>query len=112
MAQKINDQSPFHFEWNEAKNDANIRKHGFDFFDAEEMFRGTLVVRADLRRDYGENRWLGIGTTQARTAVVVFTERGANSIRIISLRKATRREQKEYEKTIQDGLETGRCAAG
>jgi uncharacterized protein len=107
MSQKIDDLSPFYrFEWNEAKNNANIRKHGFDFLDAEETFRGVLIVRADLRRDYGENRWFGIGAIQARTVVVVFTERGANTIRIISLRKANRREQKEYEKAIQDGLET------
>jgi uncharacterized DUF497 family protein len=108
MAQKINDRSPFyHFEWNEAKNNANIRKHGFDFSDAEEMFREILIVRDDLRRDYGEDRWLGIGKIRARTVVVVFAERGANNIRIISLRKANRREQKEYEEAIQDGLEAG-----
>ena len=103
---KINDLfSLYHFEWNEAKNNANIRKHGLDFLDAEEMFRGRLIVLADLRRDYGENRWIGIGTIQARTVVVVFAERGANTIRIISLRKANRRERKAYEKAIQDGLE-------
>jgi len=42
------------FEWDEAKNRANIRKHGFDFADAEEMFRGPLLVRPDTREDYGE----------------------------------------------------------
>jgi len=41
-------------EWDEAKNRANIRKHGFDFTDAEEMFRGTLLVSPDVRDDYGE----------------------------------------------------------
>ena len=49
------------FEWDEAKNRANIRKHGFDFAEAEEMFRGVLLVRPDTREDYGEERWLGIG---------------------------------------------------
>jgi uncharacterized protein len=49
------------FEWDEATNRANIRKHGFDFADAEEMFRGTMLVRPDARDDYGEERWIGIG---------------------------------------------------
>jgi len=49
------------FEWDEAKNRANIRKHGFDFADAEEMFRGFLLVRPDTREDYGEERWIGSG---------------------------------------------------
>jgi hypothetical protein len=41
------------FEWDEAKNNANIRKHGFHFAEAEEMFRGTLLVRPDIAEDYG-----------------------------------------------------------
>ena len=48
-------------EWDEAKNRANMRKHGLDFADAEEMFRGLLVVEPDPREDYGEQRWIGIG---------------------------------------------------
>jgi len=93
------------FEWNEAKNRANIRKHGLDLADAEEMFRGVLVVDPDTREDYGEKRWIGLGMIRGRTAYVVFAERGPEIIRIISLRKASRRECKEYEKTIQDRLE-------
>jgi len=49
------------FEWDEAKNRANIRKHGLDFADAEIMFRNVLLVRADTREDYDEKRWIGIG---------------------------------------------------
>jgi uncharacterized DUF497 family protein len=60
------------FEWDEAKNRANIRKHGFDFADAEEMFRGVLVVDPDTRRDYGEPRWTGLGIVGGRLAHVVF----------------------------------------
>lgn len=41
-------------EWDEAKNRANITKHGLDFADAEEMFRGVLIVEPDVRHDYGE----------------------------------------------------------
>ena len=49
------------FEWDEAKNRINVQKHGFDFAEAEEIFRGTFLVRPDLREDYGEKRWIGIG---------------------------------------------------
>jgi hypothetical protein len=89
-------------EWNEEKNRENIKKHGFDLADAEEMFRGVLVVDADTREDYGEKRWVGLGTIGDRVAYVVFAERDPDTIRIISLRKASHRERKEYEKALQD----------
>jgi hypothetical protein len=95
------------FEWDEDKNRSNVRKHGLDFADAEEMFRRMLVVAPDTNDDYGERRWVGIGTIRGRTVHVVFTERGLETIRIISLRKATRRESEQYEKAIQNGLEAG-----
>jgi uncharacterized DUF497 family protein len=95
------------FEWDEAKNRANLQKHGLDFADAEEMFRGGLFYEPDTREDYGEKRWTGLGMIRGRIAHVVFVERGAETIRVISLRKASRRECKEYEKAIQDRLEAG-----
>jgi hypothetical protein len=71
------------------------------------MFGGIFLFWPDLRKDYGENRWTGIGTIRGRTAVVAFTERGPDTIRVISLRKATHRERKQYEKAVEDELETG-----
>ena len=93
------------FEWDEAKNRANIRKHGFDFADAKEMFRGPILVRPDTREDYGEESWIGIGMTQSRIAFVAFAAEREGTIRIISLRKADHEERKEYEKALQNGLE-------
>ncbi len=93
------------FEWDEAKNRANLRKHGFDFAEAEEMLRGVLLARPDTRDDYGEARWIGIGMIQGHVAFVAFAERPDDTIRIISLRKADYEEREEYEKAIQDGLE-------
>jgi uncharacterized DUF497 family protein len=93
------------FEWNEAKNRSNIRKHGLDFAEAEEMFHGFILVRPDTSEDYGEERWIGIGMIQGRFAFVAFTQLAHDTIRIISLRKADREERKEYETAIQDGLE-------
>jgi uncharacterized protein len=60
-------------EWDEAKNRANIRKHGFDFVDAEDVPR-LLIVDPDTREDYAEKRSVGIGAIRGRTAYVVFTE--------------------------------------
>jgi uncharacterized DUF497 family protein len=94
------------FEWDEAKNRSNIRKHGLDFADAEEMFCGVLVIRPDTDEDYDEERWLGIGMIRGRVALVAFVERPPDAIRIISLRKADHEEREQYEKAIQDGLET------
>jgi len=93
------------FEWGPTENLSNIQKHGFDFSDAEELFRGLLVIDPDMRQDYGEKHWTGIGMIRGRPANVVFTERPPEIIRIISLRKATRREQKQYQEAIQDRLE-------
>jgi uncharacterized DUF497 family protein len=61
------------FEWDEAKNEANIRVHGFDFHDAQQMFSWPMIVALDDREDYGEDRWIGIGLAQGRVAVVIFT---------------------------------------
>ncbi len=92
-------------EWDEPKNRANVRKHGLDFVDAVELFRSLLVVEPDLREDYGEQRWIGMGAIRGRTMHVVFTEPDSQTVRIISLRKATSRERKQYEKAIQNRLE-------
>lgn len=89
------------FEWDERKNEENIRKHGLDLGDAEEVFDSPMLVRLDDRRDYGEDRWSGIGVAQGRTVVVVFTERDdGETIRIISLRKALTYERNDYEKSL------------
>jgi hypothetical protein len=50
----------------------------------------------------GEKRWIGLGLIHGRVAHVVFAEREPDTIRIISLRKATKRESEQYEKAIQD----------
>ena len=107
MRELIGERSDYRFEWDENKNRQNIRKHGFDFADAEEMFCGILLFSPDVREDYGEKRWTGFGMIRGRIAHVVFVERGTDTIRVISLRKASRRECKEYEKAVQDRLEAG-----
>jgi len=93
------------FEWDEAKNRANIHKHGFDFADAQEVFRGLIIADLDDREDYEEIRWVGLGLIRGRIVHIVFTERNPETIRVISLRKATRREKAQFQKIIKDKLE-------
>jgi uncharacterized protein len=71
------------------------------------MFCGALLAEPDMRDDYGDKRWRGLGLIGGRTMQVVFSERGPETIRIISLRKATKRERKEFEKALQNRLEAG-----
>ena len=92
-------------EWDEVKNERNVRKHGFDFADAERIFAGAspLFVRLDTRESYGEDRWQGIGLLDgAVVVVIVFTEPRTNIVRIISMRKATKKERTDYEKRIKN----------
>ena len=91
------------FEWDEAKNRSNIRKHGFDFADAPEVFLGPLLARPDSREDYyGEERWIAIGLFRERIVVLAFAQRAAEIIRIISFRKADRDEREAFEKALKD----------
>ena len=88
------------FEWDEAKNLENIRKHKIDFADIPEMFEGPMLIELDDRVDYGEDRWIGTGFLQNCVAVIVWTERRNDAIRIISARRANRYEQKRFEQYL------------
>ncbi len=91
-------------EWDEAKNQINIAKHGFDFADAWEIFQAPMFTALDTRYDYGEDRWIGIGLLRRRVVVVVFTEPEDDTIRVISLRKAVKRERVRYEQALKNRL--------
>lgn len=88
------------FEWDEAKNLENIRKHQIDFADVSEMFESPMLIELDDRMDYSEDRWVGIGFLRNGVAVVVWTERQGNVIRISSARKASRYERKRFEQYL------------
>jgi len=91
------------FEWDDRKNDENIRKHGVDFNDVVEMFSHPMLTQLDTRCDYGEDRWIGIGLLRNIVAVTVYLEwEDEETIRIISARKATSHESKEYHTRVQD----------
>jgi uncharacterized DUF497 family protein len=88
------------FEWDEAKNRANIRKHGIAFEMAQLIFKSTFFTTLDFRHTYGEDRFISIGKIDDIVVlVVVHTDRNERT-RIISARPASRKErQAYYEKT-------------
>ncbi len=88
------------FEWDEAKNEANIRNHKIDFADVSPVFDGPMLLELDERESYGEDRWIGIGLLSDIPVVVVFTERQGDTIRIISARKADRHERRKFKEAI------------
>lgn len=90
------------FEWDEGKNRINVRKHGIDFSDAIDVFNHPVMTALDGRDDYGEERWIALGWMRATMAVVVYVERCGSTIRIVSARKATKREAKQYEQNVKN----------
>ena len=89
------------FSWDETKRRSNIRKHGIDFTDAEKIFRGFTLTAEDDREAYGEQRFSTLGLLQDQVVAVTHTER-AGFIRIISIRKATKREARFYFSKLTD----------
>jgi uncharacterized DUF497 family protein len=87
------------FEWNAAKNRSNFVKHGLDFADAELVLAGPCVTFVDDRFDYGEERLVTLGLLAGRVVAIAHAPRG-EATRIISMRKANRREQKIYQKRL------------
>ncbi len=90
------------FEWDENKRISNLEKHGIDFFDAHEIWDSLMLVADDLRFNYGENRFIALGSLKNRIVACAYTTRKNKIIRIISLRKANSREVKYYEKIIKN----------
>ena len=83
------------FEWDESKNQRNIRKRGIPFEQVEGFdFESALFV-IDSRQDYGEARIRALGLIGERLYALVFTVRGGG-LRVISLRKASKREERKY----------------
>ena len=87
-------------EWDEAKRESNLTKHGLDFAVALELFADYFMERLDTRQGYGEDRWIALGMIRGVVAVLIYTERN-NKLRPISLRKATALERITYEKARQ-----------
>jgi uncharacterized protein len=89
---------PLSFEWDPAKAKTNLAKHGVSFEEAATVFGDVdSLTIADPAYSQLEDRWIIVGQShQRKLLVVVHTERGDN-IRIVSARRASRRERKQYE---------------
>ncbi len=81
------------------KNAINIEKHGISFGNARLLEWDLLLVEQDRRHNYDEIRMFGYAPIGTRVYCIVYTDRG-NTRRIISLRKANRREVKRYADKI------------
>ena len=85
------------YEWNSAREQANRRKHGVAFADAVIALEDELALTRLDANGREEVRFVSLGMDgQGRLLVTVFTQRG-NRIRIISARRATPRERRQYE---------------
>ena len=86
-------------EWDPQKRESNVKKHGVSFEEASTVFRDPLSLTIeDPLHSTGESRLVQMGISHRnRLLVVVYTERGDN-IRIITGRKATRKERAHYER--------------
>jgi uncharacterized DUF497 family protein len=82
-------------EYDAAKSRRNAERRGVHFADAIELLSGPHVMQGDARRDYGARRVIAYGLIRGRMHVCVYTLRG-DTYRIISLRKANRREVDAY----------------
>ena len=83
------------FEWDDEKNQINLRKHGVDFTDAAQIFFDeNRIERRDEFHSDDEDRWQVIGMVN-EILFVIYTERGEN-IRLISARRADKKERMEY----------------
>jgi uncharacterized protein len=86
------------FDWSPAKCAKNIAERGIDFADVLVGFADPMKkVARDDRKDYGEKRFNMLARVEGRVFHITFTERG-KVVRIISARKANKREQRRYEK--------------
>jgi uncharacterized protein len=83
------------YEWDENKRRQNFEKHGIDFADAVFFDWQSALETEDDRNDYGETRIKAFGLLHSRLAVLVYTRRNG-IIRLISLRKANKREEAAY----------------
>ncbi len=83
-------------EYNPEKDAHNIAKHGISLIEAREFDWDNAYFQKDQRYDYGEKRIIATGLIRKREHILIFTMRG-DVYRIISLRKANKRERKSYE---------------
>jgi uncharacterized DUF497 family protein len=89
------------FEWDTAKAASNLAKHGVDFADAVDVFDDPQYLEWSDPGSRGEPRFQAIGMAKGRILFVSYTLRGQTR-RLISVRKASRRERATYTLPTED----------
>jgi uncharacterized DUF497 family protein len=96
----------FLFEWDEAKAESNRRKHGVSFEMAAQVFDDPLAMAEQDRVEGDEQRWQTIEMVELMVVVLVghmvFEEGQDEIVRIITARKATRKERERYEENRKE----------
>lgn len=87
------------YTWNESKRLTNLRKHGIDFRDVDTIFERLTLTMEDDRFEYAEQRFITFGLLGEMVVAIAHTEVD-DVIRVISIRKAERLEQKNYFQSI------------
>jgi hypothetical protein len=83
-------------EFDPAKRERILLHRGLDLATANELLAGDCLTEADDRFDYGEDRWISVGLLRGEIVACVWTERGDEGVRVITMWKATARDQKRY----------------
>ena len=90
------------FTWDANKSERNLRERGFDFEFAAEIMVSPVLVKVIEGKEYGEPRFIAIGETDGIVFTVIYTRRvgedGEVVRKIISARRASRKERSRYEK--------------
>ncbi len=87
------------FVWDETKRRTNLTEHSLDFDAVPIVYEGLTFTFEDDRFDYPETRFVTLGMLHGTVVSIVHTE-NEREIRIISFRKATRREIKIYREEV------------
>lgn len=91
------------FEWDQSKDESNRRKHGLGFDDAKSLFTSgnDYLELFDESHSDDEERFVAIGPIESGVIVIVWTERDAETIRIISARFATKSEIELFRQSME-----------
>lgn len=87
--------------WDERKRRSNLRRHGLDFAEADAVWDNFTITREDIRKDYGEQRWVTFGMLQDEVVVLMHTERDHDD-HYISFRRAEPYEARYYLETTKE----------
>ena len=87
------------FEWDEQKRQANIEKHGIDFYRAKQIWDGEVLEIPSPQSERREQRFIAWGLMEGKVISIVYTWRGRKR-RIISARRARKYEEETYQSAL------------